>query len=138
MSASSKRLSLSSLAYKVYLNQSLLLKSVPLDQLGHTPSAGFFIDLEIDDFKSITLENSVFPVNLSIQAVSEQYASPMSTAIPIPNDILRVVYPDISISDDMQSTQSMTTMSNGPSELTVTSEGSQSSVDAVEVSEGNK
>ena len=131
---SAKRHSLSGLTYNVYLNQTFLIKSVPVDQLGHNSNGTFFVDVEMQDFKSATLESSSsieFPVSLSIQACSEQYTSPFSNTVAVKNDILRVIYPDVNISDDLQSTQSLTSISNGPSELTSTSEGSQSLMDEI-------
>ena len=86
------------LSYNIYLNQSLLVKSIPINQLGKSPNGSFFIDLKPDDFQHLTLQDSnplTTPLSLSIQACNEHYVSVLSTNVELPSNITKVVCPNV-------------------------------------------
>ena len=136
------------LSYNIYLNQSLLVKSVLINQLGKSPDGSFFIDLKADDFQQLTLQDSTpltTPLSLSIQACSEHYISVLSTSVELPNNITKVVCPNVvpveegpQISTSLLSIEGTTSVSSILSNGAIESftDGSQSGMEG-EITEGN-
>lgn len=136
------------LSYKIYLNHSLLVKSAPINQLGKSPDGSFFMDLKVDDFQQLVLQDSTpltTPLSLSVQACSEHYVSALSTSVVLPNNITKVVCPDVvPVEEGPHTSTSLLSMEGTTSLSSVLSNGavesftddSQSGMEG-EITEGN-
>lgn len=136
------------LSYNIYLNQSLLVKSVLINQLGKSPDGSFFIDLKADDFQQLTLQDSTpltTPLSLSVQACSEHYVSVLSTSVELPNNITKIVFPNVvPVEEGPQMSTSLLSMEGTTSVSSILSngaiesftDGSQSGMEG-EITEGN-
>ena len=99
----------SSLNYRIYINHSLLLKTVPLQELGTNGIGSFFVSIGASDMQFDHAPLTP-PLSLSIRVSDDVHISSFSSSLPLPSQLYDLVL----IKEHHDDTSSVTSvLSNG-------------------------